>query len=40
MDSGQVVGKTPTQVVEYLRNPLNEEIFKSLLSEIEKTWNA
>ena len=40
MDSGQAMGKNSTQVVEFLRNPLNDEILKSLLSTLEKYWAA
>jgi hypothetical protein len=39
IDSNALIGKTPSDVVEYLRNPLNEEVLKSLLSLVEKYWN-
>lgn len=39
MSSGTMLGRTPADVVEYLKNPLNEEILKDLLKKIEKYWN-
>ena len=38
MDSASAMGKNPTQVVEFLKNPLNEEIFKRLMGKIEVYW--
>lgn len=38
MDSGSAMGKNPTQVVEFLKNPLNEETFKRLMGKIEVYW--
>jgi hypothetical protein len=34
-----LLGRTLTDVVEYLRNPLNEEILMDLTKKVEKYWN-
>ena len=39
MQSGTMLGKTPTDVVEYLKNPLNDQILIDLQQKVEKTWN-
>ena len=39
LDSGTMMGRTPTDVAEYLKNPLNEEILISLTKKVEKYWN-
>lgn len=39
MSSGTMLGKNPSDVVEFLKNPLNEEILKDLMSRVEKYWN-
>lgn len=39
MKSATMVGKNPSDVVEYLKNPLNEEILMDLTKEVEKMWN-
>lgn len=36
---GVKLGKTPEDVVEFLRNPLNEEFLSPLMSEVEYYWN-
>lgn len=38
MESGTAMGKNPSQVVEFLKNPLHEDIWKSLTNKIEKHW--
>jgi hypothetical protein len=38
--SGTMMGRTPTDVAEFLRNPLNEEILIELTKSVEKYWNA
>jgi hypothetical protein len=38
MQSGTMLGKTPTDVVEYLKNPLNDQILTDLQQKVEKTW--
>jgi hypothetical protein len=39
MASTTMMGRNLTDVVEYLRNPLNEEILVDLTKKIEKHWN-
>lgn len=39
MDSGTALGKTPQTIVEYLKNPLNQEILIPLMERVEKMWN-
>lgn len=38
MGSNTAMGKNPTAVVEFLKNPLNEEILKGLLNKVESYW--
>jgi hypothetical protein len=40
MKSATMIGKNPSDVVEYLKNPLNEEILAVLTKNVEKMWNA
>ena len=37
---GTAMGKNKAQVIEYLKTPLNEDIFKQLSETIEKYWDA
>lgn len=39
MQSNTMMGRTPSDVAEFLKNPLNEEILKDLLQKVEKFWN-
>lgn len=39
MKSQSMLGKTPTDIVTYLKNPLNEEILMDLTANVEKYWN-
>jgi hypothetical protein len=39
MGTSNVLGKNPSEVVEHLKNPLNEEMLKMIQSEVEKYWN-
>jgi hypothetical protein len=39
MKSATMIGKNPSDVVEYLKNPLNEEILTDLTKNVEKMWN-
>jgi len=39
MESGTMLGKTPSDVAEYLKNPLNEQILVDIQTKVEKTWN-
>ena len=38
--SGTKLGRTTEQVIEYLMDPLNEEILNNLLMKVEKYWNS
>lgn len=38
LESGTILGKTPSDVVEYLKNPLNEQLLTDVQSKVEKTW--
>lgn len=40
METNTNMGRTATDAVEFLKNPLNEEILKSLTQKVEKYWNA
>ena len=39
MQSGTMLGKTPTEVVEFLKNPMNDQLLADLQQKVEKTWN-
>ena len=39
MQTTTMLGRTPTDVAEYLKNPLNEEILIDLQKKVEKYWN-
>ena len=39
MASNALLGRNPSDVVEFLRNPLNDDVLKSLIQRIEKYWN-
>jgi len=40
MKSGSMLGKNPSDVVTFLKNPLNDEILKELTATTEKYWNV
>tara|TARA_R110002020_G_scaffold245343_2_gene459068 strand:- start:1406 stop:2422 length:1017 start_codon:yes stop_codon:yes gene_type:complete len=40
LDSGIKLGKRPAEVVEFLKNPENEETYFALLEKVEKYWNS
>jgi len=40
MQSGTLLGRTSSDVVEFLKNPLNDQILDSLLKEVEKLWES
>lgn len=40
MQTGTMLGRTPSDIVEYLKNPLNEEILVDLTKKVEKYWNV
>lgn len=39
LESSTMLGRTPTDVLEYLKNPLNEEVLIRLTKKVEKYWN-
>lgn len=39
MDSGTMMGRNPSECVEFLKNPLNEQTLVDLTKKIEKYWN-
>lgn len=39
LDSATMLGKTPSDITEYLKNPLNEQILVDIQTRVEKTWN-
>lgn len=39
MESNTPVGKNPTEIVEFLKNPLNEKILDTLMYKVESEWN-
>jgi hypothetical protein len=39
METTTLLGRTPSDIVEYLKNPLNEEILVDLNKKVEKYWN-
>ena len=39
MDSGTLMGRNPSECVEFLKNPLNEQTLVDLTKKIEKFWN-
>ncbi len=40
LDSGIRLGKVPSEVLTFLKNPENEEVLKSLLDKVEPYWQA
>lgn len=39
MKTGTMMGRTPSDVAEFLKNPLNEEVLIDLQKSVEKYWN-
>lgn len=39
LESSTMLGKTPNDVAEYLKNPLNEQILVEIQNKVEKTWH-
>ena len=39
MATGTALGKTPVGVVEFLKNPLHQEVLVELMDKVEKMWN-
>ena len=40
LDGGIKLGKKPTEVLDYLKNPENEEVLLNLLSKVEQYWKG
>jgi hypothetical protein len=40
MKSGSMLGKNPSDILMYLKNPLNEEILLDIITNTEKYWNS
>jgi hypothetical protein len=40
LDSGIALGRTPSDVVAFLKNPLNEEVMLKIMSNVEGMWNS
>jgi hypothetical protein len=39
LETTTMLGRTPSDVVEYLKNPLNEEILINVTKKVENYWN-
>lgn len=39
LDSGTMLGKNPSDVVEYLKNPINEDVLVAIQEPVEREWN-
>jgi hypothetical protein len=40
MKSGEMLGRTAHDVLEFLKNPLHDQILTTLMSDVEKMWNS
>jgi hypothetical protein len=40
LKTSTMIGKNPTEVITYLKNPLSEDILKDITTTIEKHWNS
>jgi hypothetical protein len=38
--SNTMLGRNPSDVVEFLKNPLNEDVLKDLNNNVERLWNS
>jgi hypothetical protein len=38
--SGTMLGRNPSDIIEFLKNPLNEDVLKDLNNKVEKLWNS
>lgn len=38
--SGTLLGRNPSDIVEFLKNPLHEDVLKDLNNKVEKLWNS
>jgi hypothetical protein len=39
MPTSTLMGKNPSDVLEFLKNPLNEDVLRAISTEVEKYWN-
>ena len=39
-DNNQLLGRTQSDIVEYLKNPTNEDMLNDILKKVEKYWNS
>ena len=39
MESNSPMGKNPAEIIEFLKNPLNEKILDSIMGKVETEWN-
>lgn len=39
MNSGTALGKTPNQVIEHFKNPMNQDLMVQLMEQVEGMWN-
>lgn len=39
LKSGSMLGKNPTEIVMYLKNPLNEDVLQDIVKNVEQYWN-
>jgi TPR repeat protein len=40
LDGGIKLGKKPSEVLEFLKNPENEEVMMNLMNKVEQYWKA
>lgn len=40
LESSNMMGRNPSECIEYLKNPLNDGVLGSLIREVEKNWNS
>jgi hypothetical protein len=38
-DTGVMLGRNQAEIIEYLKNPLNEDVLIELTKKVEKYWN-
>lgn len=39
MKTGTAIGKNPSDIIEFLKNPINEDVMNSILKEVDEYWN-
>ena len=40
LKSNSLIGKNPSDILEYLKNPLNEDVLNDIMKIVEKHWNS